>query len=250
MSTSISDLYGTNSAKTVNAVYETDSSSELSIEDFFTLMIAELKNQDFTDPVDSSQYVTQLSQFATMQQMQNLAYYSKTNYVMGLVGKNVTVASLSLGGKVNSQSGAVEKITLSGDDYEIYVNGTAYSLSQIMTVNAPEVTAEEEMDTVSNITPYLLKRTDTSAEIAWNAPETDDESQYYYSVYYSDNKNFDSVSQVKQGTLIASVTGGTDELEASLTDLEPGTTYYVNVIISTSDGDESAYQKLIFTTKS
>lgn len=250
MSSSISDLYGVNSAKTVNAVYETDSSSELGIDDFFTLMIAELKNQDFTDPVDSSQYVAQLAQFATMQQMQNLAYYSKTNYVMGLVGKDVTVASLSLGGKVNSQTGTVEKITLSGDDYEIYVNGTAYSLSQIMSVNAPEVTAEQEIATVSNMTPYLLKRTDTEAEIAWNAPETDDESQYYYSVYYSEDQDFDSVAQVKQGTLVESLKGGEGELVASLSDLEPDTTYYVNVVISTADGDEAAYQKLIFKTKS
>ncbi len=250
MSTSVSDLYGANSARTVNAVYENNDSSELGIDDFFTLMIAELKNQDFTDPVDSSQYVAQLAQFATMQQMQNLAYYSKTNYVMGLVGKDVTVASLSLGGNVNAQTGAVEKITLSGDDYEIYVNGTPYSLSQIMSVNAPAITAEQEIATVSKITPYLLKRTDTDAEIAWNAPETDDESQYYYSVYYSEDTDFDSVAQVKQGTLVASLQGGEEDLVASLTDLEPDTTYYVNVVISTAGGDEAAYQKLIFKTKS
>ncbi|WMJ82919.1 flagellar hook capping FlgD N-terminal domain-containing protein [Oscillospiraceae bacterium LTW-04] len=249
MSSSISDLYGVNSPKTVNAVYDNSGASELGLDDFFTLMIAELKNQDFTNPVDSSQYVTQLAQFATMQQMQNLAYYSKTNYVMGLIGKDVTVAKLSLGGNINAKSGPVEKITLSGEDYEIYVDGTAYSLREIMSVNAPEVTTEQELKAVSNMTPYLLKRTDSSAEIAWNAPTSSDEAQYYYSVYYSEDEEFDSVSQVKQGTLVASLKGGTDALEASLTDLEPDTTYYANVIISTSEGDEAAYQKLIFTTK-
>lgn len=249
MSNSISDLYGVNSAKTVNAVYENKKSSDLGLEDFFSLMIAELKNQDFTNPMDSSQYVTQLAQFATMQQMQSLAYYSKTNYVMGLVGKDVTVANLSLGGKVNSQSGVVEKITLSGEDYEIYVNGTPYSLSQIMTVNAPAVTAKQEMDAVSKSTPYLLKRGDTEAVVSWNPPKTDDEAQYYYSVYYSEDEAFDSVAQIKQGTLIKSLKGGEDLLEAYLTDLEPGVTYYVNIVISTSNGGEAAYQKLIFTTK-
>lgn len=249
MSNSISDLYGVNGPRNTNAVYENKGASDLGMEDFFALMIAELKNQDFTNPMDSSQYVSQLAQFATMQQMQTLAYYSKTNYVMGLIGKDVTVASLSLGGKVNSQSGVVEKITLAGEDYEIYVNGTPYALSQIMTVNAPKVTAQQEMDTVSRMTPYLLKRTAESAEIAWDAPDTADESQYYYNVYYSEDEAFDSVAQIKQGTLIASLKGGEDPLEASLDDLEPGTTYYVNVVISTSDGSEAAYQKLIFTTK-
>lgn len=250
MSNSInSDLYGVSSPKTVNAVYENKDTSELGLDDFFTLMIAELKNQDFTNPMDSSQYVSQLAQFATMQQMQNLAYYSKTNYVMGLVGKDVTVAKLSLGGKVNSITGPVEKITLSGEDYEIYVNGAAYSLSEIMTVNAPEVTTEQELKTVSGMAPYLLKRTDTDAEIAWNAPKTSDESQYSYSVYYSEDEDFDTVAQVKQGTLVSNLKGGKDDLEASLTDLEPETTYYVNVVIGTSQGNETVYQKLSFTTK-
>lgn len=249
MSTTISDLYGVGTSQTVNAVYEDKSATSLEIDDFFQLMIAELQNQNFTDPVDSSQYVAQLAQFASMQEMQNLAYYSKTNYVMGLVGKEVTVASLGLGGNVNSKTGNVEKITLSGDDYEIYVDGTAYSLSQIMSVSAPEVTADNELSAVANMTPYLLTRTDTSAQVAWNAPETTDESQYYYNVYYSENEDFDSISQVKQGTLVASLKGGEDLLEASIEDLEPDTTYYANVIISTATGEETAYQKLIFTTK-
>ena len=249
MSNSIGDLYGVNSPRDTNAVYENKGTSDLGLEDFFSLMIAELKNQDFTNPMDSSQYVSQLAQFATMQQMQELAYYSRTNYVMGLVGKDVTVANLSMGGKVNAQTGTVEKITLSGKDYEIYVNGAPYALSQIMTVNAPKVTARQEMDAVSKMTPYLLKRTDTGAAVAWDAPKTEDEAQYYYSVYYAEDEDFDSVAQIKQGTLIASVKGGEDPLEAELTDLEPGTTYYVNVVISTSDGNEAAYQKLIFNTR-
>ncbi|MFV0498336.1 MAG: flagellar hook capping FlgD N-terminal domain-containing protein [Candidatus Fimivivens sp.] len=249
MSSSVSDLYGVNTPQTVNAVYDNSGASELGLDDFFTLMIAELKNQDFTKPVDSSQYVQQLAQFATMQQMQNLAYYSKTNYVMSLVGKDVTVAKLSLGGNVNAKSGPVEKITLSGGDYDIYVDGTAYSLREIMSVNAPEITDDQALNAVSNMTPHLLKRTDSGAQIAWNAPASSGETQYYYSVYYAENEAFDSVSQVKQGTLVASLKDGTDALEASLSDLEPDTTYYANVIISTSQGDEAAYQKLTFTTK-
>lgn len=250
MSTSISDLYGTNSAQSLNAVYEdADSNTSMSIEDFFSLMIAELKNQDFTDPVDSSEYVSQLAQFSVLQEMQTLSYYSQTNYVMGLVGKNVTVASYSLGGDITSTTGTVEKVSLSSDDYEIYVDGNAYSLSQIMSVNEPDVTAASEMSTVSNMTPYLLSRTANSAEIAWNAPETEDETQYYYKVYYSEDEDFDTVAEVKQGTLVDSLQGGKDALEATLSDLDADTTYYVNVIISTSDGDEAVYEKLIFNTR-
>ena len=81
MSSSISDLYGINNAKNVNAVYDNSgSNASLDVEDFLQLMIAELKNQDFSSEssTDSSVYVTQMAQIASMQQMQQLAYYSKT----------------------------------------------------------------------------------------------------------------------------------------------------------------------------
>lgn len=251
MSTSISDLYGMNNSLTVNAVYEKNgSNSDMGVEDFLQLMIAEMKNMDFTssESTDSTVYVTQLAQIASMQQMEQLAYYSKTSYVMNLVGKEVTVASLSLGGNVNSDTGVVEKISLSGDDFEVYVNGKAYSLSNIMSVNNPDATTEEEMSKAANMTPYLLKRGSDSATIAWNAPECSDLSKYYFDVYYSEDSAFDTISQVKNGTLVGSFKG-TDDLYVKLDDLSPETRYYVNIIMNSTDGKQEIYQKLIFDTK-
>ncbi|MBP1577010.1 MAG: hypothetical protein J6C75_00860 [Oscillospiraceae bacterium] len=251
MSTSISDLYGINQPKNVNAIYDNDkSNADMGIEDFLQLMIAELKNQDFSsgESTDSTVYVTQLAQITTMQQMEQLAYYSKSNYVMNMVGKEVTVANLSLGGNVNTDTGVVEKISLSGDDFEVYVNGKAYSLSNVMSINNPDATVEEEMSAVNNMTPYLLKRGSETATVAWNAPESSDLSQYFFDVYYSESADFDTITQVKNGTLVGSFRGD-DELYIELEDLAPETRYYVNIIMNTSDGKQEVYQKLIFDTK-
>ena len=70
-----------------DAVFTDDSDNGVSVDDFLNLMVAQLQNQDFMNPVDDTQYVTQLAQFATMQQMQELATYMKINNVMSLVGK-------------------------------------------------------------------------------------------------------------------------------------------------------------------
>lgn len=248
MSTSVSDLYGVNNPVTVNAIYE-DGKQSIGVQDFLQLMIAEIQNQDFTEPVDSSQYITQLAQISAMQQMEQMTYYAQTSYATGLVGKTVTAASLSLGGKVDSVTGVVEKVGLSGDGYEIYVNGKAYTLSQIMSINSPAATAADEISSMEKSTPYLLKRGDESATVAWNAPESDNLDQYYFSVYYSESDEMDSVAQIeKNGTLVASLEGG-DPLNADIEDLTPDTTYYVNVVISTEDGAKQAYQKLVFNTK-
>lgn len=118
-----------------NAVFTDEKSNNISVNDFLTLMVAQLKNQDFMNPVDDTQYVTQLAQFATMQQMQDMATYMKTNYVMSLVGKNVTAAKFSVSGELQKEVGAVQKVSLVDNEYTIYVNGTKFTLEQIMEIN-------------------------------------------------------------------------------------------------------------------
>lgn len=53
-----------------DAVFTDKADNGVSVDDFLNLMVAQLQNQDFMNPVDDTQYVTQLAQFATMQQMQ------------------------------------------------------------------------------------------------------------------------------------------------------------------------------------
>lgn len=124
--------------KYIDAVYADPSEKQVSVDDFLQLMIKQLQNQDFLNPVDNTQYLSQLAQFATMQQMKDLAYYSKSNFIMSLVGKDVTVSKFSVGGNLEKITGKVEKIALFNDDYNIYVNGNTYTLSQIMEIGQPQ----------------------------------------------------------------------------------------------------------------
>ena len=71
----------------IDAVFGDASDKAVSMEDFLTLMVAQLKNQDFMNPVDDTQYVTQLAQISTMQQMEEMAYNAKSTYVASLGGQ-------------------------------------------------------------------------------------------------------------------------------------------------------------------
>lgn len=135
--------------KIINAVFE-EKKTGITSEDFLSLMVAQLTNQDFMNPVDDTQYVTQLAQFTTMQQMQEMANYTKTSYVMSLVGKQVTAAKVTVSG-IQKETGVVEGISLTNNDFTLTVNGKKFRLEQIMEIHdgkAP-TTGSDDDTTVS-----------------------------------------------------------------------------------------------------
>ncbi len=128
-------LNGTASTgKTYDAVFG-DNNSDLTVNDFFNMMINQLTNQDFTNPVDDTQYLAQMAQFATMQEMMDLCQYSKQNYVIDMLGREVTVSKNEIGGDVTTVTGKVEKITIENDEYKIYVNGVPYDFNKVTVIN-------------------------------------------------------------------------------------------------------------------
>lgn len=235
---------------TVNTPYEDKKNKSVKVEDFLQLMIAQLSNQDFMNPVDDTQYVTQLAQFATMQSMQELSYYSQTNYVTGLVGKTVTVATLGLGGQVNKEVGVVSKVNLSGDKYTITVNGKDYELSQIMNVaDSNTHVSVNELEAANKLSLYNRGATANSISLRWDPPtQSEAAGDLRYDVYITDDgqQDFTTLHGVKKGTQYASNLAKT---EIDITGLEPGKTYFINVVVRNKNGDEAIYSHSNITTK-
>ena len=141
-----------NATKTKNGMLVEEENKGVKVQDFLNLMIAQLKNQDFMNPMDDTQYVTQLAQFSTMQQMQELAYNSKANFMSSLVGKEVTAAKLSLGGDVSKTTGVVNKLSLVDGKFNFYIEGSdkAFTFEQIMEINNPKKTEDKPSDDKDN----------------------------------------------------------------------------------------------------
>lgn len=122
--------------------------SEMSMDDFWQLLAAQLQYQDMTNPMSNSEMMNQMTQMATMNAMtqvsnaianfavvtNNLSQVTLTGYSTGLIGKEVTVATLDESGKVNGEtSGVVTGVDLTGAQF-VYIGEKKYSLSQIMSV--------------------------------------------------------------------------------------------------------------------
>jgi flagellar basal-body rod modification protein FlgD len=84
--------------------------------DFLQLMMDQLKNQDPLSPSDPTQYLGELAQFTTLEQMTNVAQNSSTS----AASQQGSAALALLGHKVsyidsngNSQSGTVQQVDMS-----------------------------------------------------------------------------------------------------------------------------------------
>jgi len=123
-----------NTEKIWNAVFTDKKENAVSTDDFLSLMVAQMTNQDFMNPMDDTQFVTQLAQFSSMQMMMEMSNYTKTSYVMSLVGKDVTAARMTVSGELQKETGTVEKVTLSNNEFGIVVNSKTFTLEQIMEI--------------------------------------------------------------------------------------------------------------------
>ena len=103
---------------------------------FLTLLITQLKNQDPMNPQDSSQFVAQLAQFSSLEQMTELNKNVSSvleNSVVNMIGKTVTVADATA--QYGYVQGTVTGITYYANGPAVTVNGKDYLLSTVQNVS-------------------------------------------------------------------------------------------------------------------
>ncbi len=130
----------------------TYSKTTLDSTDFLKLIAAQLQNQDMTNPMSNSEMMEQLSQMSSIQTMNdlqtaitNMNDIAVTNYSASLVGKEVTVAVEDSNGKLQTIEGTVTGSGLYSGETVVFVDGKAYSLSQIMAIGKiPEDFVEDD----------------------------------------------------------------------------------------------------------
>ena len=107
----------------------------LSIETFFTLLMAEMSNQDPLEPTSNTEFIAQLANFTALQNSSNTLYYNTVAYASSLAGKTVTVATHDGKDGLKVETGVVTGVDISdGTNIEITVNGNRYLLSNVMNV--------------------------------------------------------------------------------------------------------------------
>ncbi len=104
-------------------------------EQFLNLLVAEMKYQDPLEPMDNTQYVSQLATFSELEQMQNVAKSTEVSRATSMVGSLVAVESTNETTGVTSEvTGKVDYVSVSGSNVRVSVNDVLYDLSDVKQV--------------------------------------------------------------------------------------------------------------------
>ncbi|AEB14454.1 MULTISPECIES: flagellar hook assembly protein FlgD [Treponema] len=108
---------------------------DLGKDDFLKLLITQLSNQDPTSPMENTEFIAQMAQFSSLEQMTNMNQeFAKMNSMLvssqavGTIGKTVDI---TLGD--TKTTGVVEAVTY-GANPQVRVNNMYYDMKQISAV--------------------------------------------------------------------------------------------------------------------
>ena len=143
----MANVNGVNSNSYLEAFKErakTTNNSELTTEGFFKLLAAQLQNQDMSSPMDNSEMMTQMTQIAMMQAMNNFstamgdfAQVNTINYGTSMMGKDVMLGVQEKNGSIKKVTGTVTRVDIFNGVPTIYIDDddkTGYPVSSIMSV--------------------------------------------------------------------------------------------------------------------
>jgi flagellar basal-body rod modification protein FlgD len=112
---------------------------DISMDDFFKLMVAQISNQDMFNTVDDTQFISQMAQFSMVQALSELSRASATAYSISLIGKEASVARIGADGKMETHVGIVDSVTLYSGSPKIIIDDEKYDLSNVMEVREPNI---------------------------------------------------------------------------------------------------------------
>lgn len=148
------------SASSINPVYNSTSSNStdtvsgpqqtLTQNDFLQLLVAQMENQDPLNPESDTDMASQMAQFTSLTQTSAMSSSLSAMQANSLIGSTVTLQEANSN---STTSGVVSSVVLGSESSDgtpqIVVNGTAYDLSQVLSVT-PTTSSQNSSSSTSS----------------------------------------------------------------------------------------------------
>lgn len=120
-----------------NVINGRKTSNELGKDDFLKLLITQMQNQDPTEPMENTEFIAQMAQFSSLEQMTNMSssFEKMANYITETTATSTLGKTVELNVGDATVTGVVTGATR-GEKPEVIVNGMRYDINKIAAIYA------------------------------------------------------------------------------------------------------------------
>lgn len=104
-----------------------DDSGYMDFDSYLQLLVSQMQNQDFNDPMNDSEVLNQMAQYSMLEGIKNMTQQSNISYSTSLVGKIVTVKNSN----GNYYTGKVESVTVSNGEPKLMIDGSGFDSNTV-----------------------------------------------------------------------------------------------------------------------
>lgn len=144
-----------NQAAEVNSILrarKAESGQALNKDDFLKILITQLQNQDPTAPMEDKEFIAQMAQFSSLEQITNMS--ENFTLMARALGSGEAVNALGMEVDIMTEDGPVSGVVSSvsrGSDPMVRVNGTDYAFEDVDTIRVPSAWAAAAYDSASSL---------------------------------------------------------------------------------------------------
>lgn len=150
----------------VSSKKDTNTSSDLDKDAFLQLLVTQMQYQDPLNPGDSTEYMSQLAQYSSLEATMNISDAVDKGNALNLVGEYVIMNTTDSTGKSTMVSGLVEYATVKDGEVLLSINDTYYPA--------------EDLDSVVDYDYYLYLKehaNDSNTDKTDNTDKTEDDKE-------------------------------------------------------------------------
>jgi len=122
-----------NSSQTTTSTTTSKSNDTLGKDDFLKMLVTQLRYQDPMQPMEDKEFIAQMAQFSSLEQMQNMNAAMITTQATSLIGKEIHW----LDDQGNDKSGVVSAVTTYEGVSKLIVGDTSVGMEKVYKVSIP-----------------------------------------------------------------------------------------------------------------
>ena len=164
---------------TVTSTKDSSSNSSLDKDAFLQLLVTQMQYQDPLEPTSNTEYMSQLAQFSSVEELQNLSSTFSAGQAMNLTGQYVILNVPDSTGEVKQISGLVDYVTVTDGKAYFHIGDEYYSSDYLDSVVSLDYLRHLVcQDKANNTTGDTTKTDDTTkSDDAASGDTTEDNSK-------------------------------------------------------------------------